>query len=388
MKNIYPLVLFAAMLTSCATTNNNFFRGDVIGFSDEVQTSYTTQTRGWLMNMKPQSPPYDLTKKDGENAMKTAIDKVDRGENTAAYYAMELAAKRVKYIRKKVAKKDPQTRYYIFLLTDGLDNASPEAAKHDKRVLFTRTHNQYKKRLHRKLRFAMGLFGKNKFEVYPILYEGDDIEKTKKTMSPEQYERMLADEMDCFRYSSEGKDKAPQLLHKDDYQVILNQLKETFNSSSFTFKVPKSYAGKEIRMNFVDERGKEVVMTAKLKKKLFSFVLKDIHFSNGCTIGNLRPVDLYPNDYANTYFVIEDFKLNEKAYYPIENKVKQEYKYENSWVLNSEYTSVTKAAIDTYFVIVMDGSRSLDGLNHDKDGFKEEQRMARNIIKILEESHH
>ena len=338
------------------------------------------------MNMKPQDPPFNLLTEDGKKAMFGEIYKVKRGENTAAYYAMELAAERVKYVRKKIAKRDPKTRYYIFLLTDGLDNASPETAKHDKRMLFTRTPEQYQKRLQKKLKSAMGWFGKNQFEVYPLFYEGDDIQETKQRnkMTDAQYEESLQEAMKCFRYSSEGIDNAPALIHGNDFSGILTDLRKKIDISSYTFKVPKSYANKEIRMTFLDKNGKEVVMTAKLAKTLSSFSLKDVHMSNGVTYGELRSVaSLYTNDYMNTYFCIEDFRLDGVAYYPDGKKVTQEVKSTSYWQLNSEYSEVTETAINTYFVLVIDGSRSLDGKNRTSKGFEEETNMAKEIMKII-----
>ncbi|MBO4739698.1 MAG: hypothetical protein J5606_09105, partial [Bacteroidales bacterium] len=86
----------------------------------------------------------------------------------------------------------------------------------------------------------------------------------------------------------------------------------------------------------------------------------------------------------NVYFVINDLQLNGVAYMPQADKVTQAYESRPGiWQLNSEYQEVTKTAINTYFVLVIDGSKSLDGKNNSKDGFKEETDMALEIMEIL-----
>lgn len=397
MKMKYLLIIvMTAFLTSCATTNHRFFRADVVGFSDKPTTSYDSD-RGLFMNLKPQSDPYDLLFKPNMLAMQHAVQSTPRGDNTTVYYAMELAAMRVKYIRRKVAKNDPETKYYIFLLTDGLDNASSQVAKNEKRILFNRTPEQYQKRVQRKLKGAMGLFHKNTFEVYPMMYEGEDMQemKVKNNLSDTAFKKMLADDMACFRYSSRGNEYAPELISSDDYTGIFNQLRNNFCSSSYTFRVPKSYANKSIRMTFVNRDGEQVIMTAQLKKSLFSYRLKNIQFSDGVTISDKNLVRgktdvrksekaFAKEDNVNVYFVIEDFRLNDIVYYPVKESVTQEYESRPGiWQPNSEYREVTEVNVDTYYILVIDGSNSLDGKNGDMEGFKMETNMALQIMEIV-----
>ncbi|MBQ7192387.1 MAG: hypothetical protein IJS00_05900 [Paludibacteraceae bacterium] len=271
-QNIYFL-LIALFLSSCATQHTRFLQGDVIGFSDEVRTSYRCP-RGMFSTFKEQNAAWNLLDDDQVGRMRTEIKELPpRGQNTAAYYAMELAAERIKYIRRHYAKNDPQTKYYIFLLTDGLDNASPELAKKEKKILFSKTPEQYQKRLQKKLKGAMGWFAKNTFEVYPMMFEGEDMQatKTRNRISDEQFKEKLAKDMECFRYSSTGE--APELISADNYQVIIEKLKHTFVSSSYTFRVPKSYVNKKIRMNFENRKGQKISLIGVLKKQGFSYIL-------------------------------------------------------------------------------------------------------------------
>ncbi|MBP5516231.1 MAG: hypothetical protein J6X86_04690 [Bacteroidales bacterium] len=379
-------LLFATisiMLFSSCTEHKQFFRGDVIGFSDEVETSYTTTSRGMFMNFKPQSAPYNLLNENDVTKMKYSIDKVPRGNNTSAYYAMELAAQRVKYIRKKIARNDPKTRYYIFLLTDGLDNSSPQVAKKDGRIMFSISPEKYQKRIQRKLKHAMGLWHKNEFEVYTLMYEGDDIEEAKRmnNMTDEQYDKILRNSMECFRYSSNGE--APELISANNFDSIIEKTKEKLKQTSYTFRVAKSYAGKKIRMNFKNNEGEEVTLTATLKKSLSSYSLTDVALSNGAT----ATIKAISGDNINALFVIEDFQLKDgHAYYPKKSATTQDYEIQPGlWQRNSEYIEKTNEMINTYFILVIDGSRSLDGKNHDKNGFEEETDLAKEIMEIMME---
>ncbi|MBQ7192039.1 MAG: hypothetical protein IJS00_04105 [Paludibacteraceae bacterium] len=91
----------------------------------------------------------------------------------------------------------------------------------------------------------------------------------------------------------------------------------------------------------------------------------------------------------NAYFTIEDIRLEGFPYFPIGEKVEQEYESAaNFWQLNSEYQEVTKGAVNTYFLLVIDGSRSLDGKNGEQNGFEQETDMAVQILDMLTERLH
>lgn len=387
----------AFLITSCKTIHTRYLQGDVIGFADRVETSYNAP-RGLFSELKPQDPRgWNLLDNKKERAtMRTQVQTIiPRGENTTAYYAMELAAERIKYMRRHM--HDPQTKYYIFLLTDGLDNASPELAKKEKKILFTRTPEQYQKRLKKKLKRAMGWFAKNTFEVYPMMFEGEDMQETKARnhMSDSQFKQKLEQDMECFRYSSQGE--APKLISAEDFKTIIGELRKQFVLSSYTFRIPKSYANKKIRMNFTDKKGQKVSLTGTLKKSGFSYILNDISFDNPqasylktsrfCSshgknfVAHAAPAG---KDELNTYFTIEDFRLGKDSYFPQGEKVEQEYESSPGfWQLNSEYHELTEGMINTYFLLVIDGSTSLDGKNKKQNGFELETKMAVDIMDML-----
>lgn len=400
-KIIYFVFAVCVVLFSSCANNRHFIRADVIGFSDEVRTSYDVnkEKRGMFSGISKQDPPYnlltfkngnwmpDLKQKDKINAELSA----PRGNMTAADYAMVLAAKRVNYVRRKIAKNDPNTKYYIFLLTDGLDNYSPTLAKEEHDVLFTKTPEKYQKRVQKKLKRAMGWFSKNKFEVYPMIYLGEDMQETKKrnSQTDEQFDKYIDEQMEHFRYSSVGE--APKVIKATDYNEIIENLRKQFISSSYTFRVSKTYVGKQIRMSFVNKNGDTATLTGTLTKKLFggytlqNFKIEGIQIDNNSEYikGNGQTLASTEIKDGNAYFIIEDLRYGKDLYFPDNSRVEQEIKTSGIWQLNSEYDEDISVSSDTYFMIVIDGSYSLDGKNKQQNGFEKEKKLAKEIVDML-----
>lgn len=388
------------LLSSCAS-NRHFLRADVIGFSNRVDMSYGSK-RGLFSGVTAQDEPYNLLTYNYKNdtwskneqtkkAIHTQLKSTPRGDMTAVDYAMVLAAKRVNYIRRKVAKNDPHTKYYIFLLTDGTDTYSTELAKQEHDIIFPKSQEQYEKRVQNKLKHAMGPFAKNQFEVYPMIYLGEDMLETKSRSKKNdvQFKQYIDDRMSHFRYSSIGE--APEVIQATDFGVIAKDLRKKFISSSYTFRVPTNVKGKQIRMNFVNRRGVKATLTGTLSKKLFSYVLTDIKL-NGVTIDltseyvkdNGKTLKANNSYDGNAYFTIDDIRYEKTLpYFPDESKVEQEIEISGIWQLNSEYSEDTDIAYDTYFVIVMDGSKSLNGKKNNQKGFEKELDLAEEIVDMI-----
>lgn len=386
-------VIVLLAFSSCSRENYRFLKGDVIGFSEDAKTSYSAE-KGVFKNLKEQSAPFDLTTREGVYDIQYFIrNDVPRGTNTSAYYAMELACDRIKYVRKHVAGNDGNIKYYIFLLTDGLDNNSGQAALNAKQHVFP--VKDYPKLLQKKLHKAMG-WSKNTFEVYPMLYEGDDIKSimSENNMDEKSYQQMLREQFECFRYSSTGE--APELIYADNFEEIFSELRKKFVSSSYEFRIPKSYAGHKIRMKFVNIEGKEAEMTGFLKKSLGSYSLEDIEV-NGMSINikdskyaiqngkGIKASERQDPSKSNVFFYIEGLELNGNAFIVGNGNedVKQYYQNNGIWIVNSEYSTENYATLLSYFIIVIDGSKSLDGINNNSNGFVKEQEMALDIIDLL-----
>ena len=386
------------IFTSCVSVKTRYLQGDVIGFSDEVTTSYDPSDINSYTMLKYPGRGWNLLTEKEKEAMKDYIKKrIPRGDNTTAYYAMELAAERIKYIRRQHAKHDPQTKFYIFLLTDGLDNGSPTYAQQKRKILFNISEEKYEERLQKKFKKAMGR-SKNTFETYPMLWVGDDMKNILKENNQKGKDARgwLEKQMKCFRYSSVGE--APKLITSTSYERILTELKKIFVSSNYTFRVPKSYNNKKIRMTFENEEGEKISLTGTLRRKGSSYLLDNIAFDNpratylktsqfcskdGKSLISHEPPQDEKSAYMNAYFTIEDLRLGNSSYFPLPEKVEQRYESRSMWILNSEYREITKTTINTYFILVLDGSNSLDGKYQKTNGFEQEIDMAITILDIL-----
>lgn len=359
-----------------------FLQADVVGFSERVETSYGA-SKHCFKNLETQKEPYDLMTEGGVAAITSYINnEIPRGKNTAAYYAVETACDRIRYVRKHQASGDKFTKYYIFLLTDGLDNNSSEAAKKDYETLFRITPEKYRERLQKKLRKAMG-WQKNLFEVYPMLYEGDDIKaiQTANNLDTGQYYQFLRNKFECFRYSSTGN--APPLIFSSDYEEIFSQMKDKFISSSYEFMVPKSYEGRRIMMKFRSEKGDEGVLTGLFRKKGFRYVIEDMEMT-GMTM-KLADQSFHHSEGSNVVFRMEEIMRNGLAFVVGDGAkdVQQFYEEDGLWIVNSEYYTEKKVNMDTYFILVIDGSTSLDGRSGATTEFDKEKEMARKIINLI-----
>lgn len=393
MLFVFVVVLLASF--SCSRVNYGYLKGDVIGFSQNAVTSYGAD-KGLLKNLNDQKAPYNLTTEEGKNAMLQFIDhEIPRGTNTSAYYAMELACDRIKYIRSHETGSDRFTKYYIFLLTDGLDNSSAQAAKNAGQHLIPVKTKDYPEYLQKKLRKTMG-WSSNTFEVYPMLYEGDDIKNIMRenNMDEASFHDYLRSKFECFRYSSTGN--APPLIFADDFQKIFSEMRQKFISSSYEFRIPKSYAGRRVRMKFVSDQGQVAEITGDFVKHPLHYNLENIQVS-GMSINikgsqfsimegtGLQAISQQDSTKSNVFFRIEELEKDGKAFIVSENPrdVTQYYQDGDLWIVNSEYNTENFANLDTYFIIVIDGSKSLDGPNGNSNGFSAEKKMARDIINMV-----
>jgi len=369
-------------LCSCSTVKMGFLKADVVGFSERVETSYGAK-KHCMKNLCQQKEPYDLMAPEGVQAMTAYVNnEIPRGRNTAAYYAVETACDRIRYVRQHQAKGDKFTKYYIFLLTDGLDNNSSEASLKDHETLFRVAPDKYRERLQKKLKNAMG-WSKNLFEVYPMLYEGDDIKaiQTANDLDTAQYYQFLRNKFECFRYSSTGN--APPLIFSSDFEEIFSQMKDKFISSSYEFMVPKSYLGKRVKMTFRSEKGDVGVVTGVFKKEGFKYVLEDMEVT-GMTM-RMTDESFHNNDGSNVVFRMEEMMKDGRAFVVGEeaNDVRQFYEEDGLWIVNSEYNTEKKVNMDTYFILVVDGSTSLDGRSGATTEFDKEKEMAEKIIQLI-----
>ncbi|MBR3799021.1 MAG: hypothetical protein IKK36_08935 [Bacteroidales bacterium] len=402
LKFIVALTILAAIMTSCATHKNGIY-SDVIGFSSKVESNYLINHKGRFKNLFRQMPPVNLTDSEDTAYFHRCVGhfpeelrkKDSITSNTALYYAVETACDRIRYIRKRYMKGNKETQYYIFATTDGLDNWSSQAALEDGQTLFRVKPNKYPKRVQRKLKRAMG-WSKNQFEVYPMVKDGQDLRTIQEynNMEDEEYVAYIDSIMDCLRYSSKGKEKAPEVIFKDNYDTIFSTVKEKFKTSSFSFLVPKGYSGERIRMLLTSDTGESAELTGLFHKKIFKYVLSDIEL-NGITI-NRESIyfkkdgkTLFPS--ANNLKAFQSgavkFKI-EKIESLIDGKkfdvnkevVKQYHETNGIWAQNTEYRKESLTTQNVYFIFVVDASASLS-----REDFDAEMEMVKSISHLMED---
>lgn len=369
IKTLLVTLPLAALLSACGAVHTRFLKADVIGFSSSVETSYNVN-RGKLQSKKVQTEPYDLTTAGDRVAMHRYIQTaIPEGEHSAVFYAMEMAGERVQYIRKNLSERDPETTYYIFLLTDGFDNASAQVAKNDGRNWSLVTFDKYQKRVRSALRSAMSPFSRNTFEVYPMIFKGAELKKMqeKNGMSDEEFLSYVSSQMDCFRFSSKGREKAPQIICSDNLDDIYAQLYRQVIHSSYRFRVPTAYIKKRIQMNFVNKQGQQASLSGVLKKKGSGYILDDlkldgINVSTKSKFINRRATKLIAQPSTDptemsAAFLIEDIRdLYDLPYLPDPKRVDQEVLMSgNLWYINPDFADNNDLDVNCYFVFVIDG---------------------------------
>lgn len=316
----FLLLLIALAFNSCATVRENRLMGDVIGFSDDVQTSFDYQP-GFFKNFMPQSNPYDLLNPSERNEMDKFIRSIPDGQNTVGYYALDMALDRIKYVRKKVMHKDPETKYYIVLLTDGLDNGSTVVAQNNHQGHY-KDINSYISKLNKKKSKVMGRKQKQDyFQIYPILFTAGDLEKMRRSnnMDNVTFNNYVMNMMEGYRGSSKGVEK-PAPIYGDNLDKLVKEFEEQFSIQGFEFLIPKGYLNKRIRMTIEDLTGNKASIEGTFAKQGYKFVFKDIAFSDGLisesvsTGGVIKSKNQSEKGSILSVFMIDNLKLNGKPF--------------------------------------------------------------------------
>ena len=126
LSGLALLCIGGIFLASCVTTYREKMYAEVLGFNDDVIP------KGGIPK---DQIPYDLRYDNEISALGEAIYALPSGENTAAFYALDIALDRVAAVQKNknLMEGDPNTRYYIVFFTDGLDNISTILAERNRR---------------------------------------------------------------------------------------------------------------------------------------------------------------------------------------------------------------------------------------------------------------
>jgi len=383
MKKIVLLILPLLALNACKI-HEQMAKTDLIGFSTDIEPSYSVR-QGTFKNWCPQGAPIDLT--ENEDQFISHLQELTSDDNTALYYATDVAIDRIRYVRKKVAKHDPQTLYYVFLISDGLDNASVKVAHNHHQASSVHSPEQYQQRIARRLRRAMGS-DKNSFTVYPMVYKGKDLKQVQlnNKMSDQAFDQYLKDQFACFRFST--KDSVPEVNIHTSFKDIYKQLQDEFLHSEYTFRVAKDYAGKQIRMSVKNKKGEKAQIEGTLQRTgLSSYVLKDFRLSgvsadlNDARYISTNQLNLKSQNDAyraeNVFFVLPDLRLekDQSLFVPVETI--QEYKNGEVWQQNTEYTKEAASKPNTYCIFLLDTSKSMD------TDIQEAKECIKKIVKMI-----
>lgn len=365
--------------------------GDVIGFSDDIQTSFEYDPSGIFAFLRPQSAPYNLLQGKGKNDMDKFIMKIPAGQNTVGLYALDVALDRVKYVRKKIMHKDPETKYYIIILTDGLDNGSTAIA-HSKHRLSKEDEEKYIKKLNKKKSKVMGCGKKqNYFQIYPIIFTKGDLTQAKiqNNMSSDQFKKYIMENMEGYKGASKGV-KAPDPIYGDNLEILVEEFKQQFAIQAFEFLVPKGYLNKKVRMTMEDLEGKQAWIEGVFVKKGFSYTFREITYSKGLVSESvpagsaIKAKNSGDNSNLCSVFMIDNLKLDGKPF-----RINMDVKKINQQVVdksgyytpNSEYESLAESRKNAYIMMVIDGSKSF------KENSQEAKEKAVEMRQIATQQH-
>jgi hypothetical protein len=330
-----------------------------------------------MVNDKRKEVPYDLLDLSQTELLGQAIRGLPSGENTAAFYALDIALDRVAKVQKnkELMEGDPSTKYYIVFFTDGLDNVSTGLAEKNHRrgnyankAEYGATLQERMNNILKKYRF-FGLIKSpnttNSFQSYALLYRGDDI--TKSDYTEDELEAQMRP------FTGAQNEQYPPVIQGSDLEKLLDDFKKAFVVSSFSFIIPKGYVGQRIRMRLnAEDEPDPVYFEAdfkRQKKTKFLFIKKDyytlenIQTSDGFTVqipGGTLPMDAesYNPDLNTVPFIVNGLKIGDSPYSVDKGLVTQWYYEDGKLRNNSEYKGTSGSKKNAYVLLVMDTSTS------------------------------
>lgn len=412
------IALVLLSVTSCKTTSKNVIYADYIAFGDNVKANYKIESR------RSKGKSYKIYDKElGTNetfVLQKELRGIQQEDNTAGIYAMDKGLDRIKYVQRRIFKKDPNTKYYMIFMTDGLDNISVQVAKNEKGVNY-KTPEKYKEKLRKKIVkiTRCNKREKNDFNIYPIVFTGTDLGDMRDDngMSAKDFYSYIQNNMDWLRGSSKGIENAPKVIASDDFDTIRREFENVFRASSFEFAVPKGYVNKKIKMELKGTASDDTdtistYFTAVLKNKGKKYYLTNIDLYGGLSTAEKdmesRKFKLYATNNKDRRGTLSTFVLdrpqvklennsNAKSYFvlplddsknPTVRQFTTEYNPKNPsvkdmWVRNSEYDSQLKSMANAYVQLIVDCSKSL-GLKDEKDNqFIKEIETAGVIVEFI-----
>jgi hypothetical protein len=357
-----------------------------MGFSDTVMFDYRF---------------YQLSGNEDEYAANLAaigetIHSLGRGSNTALFYSMDVALDRIKAIFRNSVRdtrntlvRDTDTRYYIVILTDGLDNISTQLARNSGRGRYNNV-DEYAAKLQERM---STVFGKgnttNIFQSYVLVFKGADLLGNGFT------DAVIRGRMAPLTGAQNAP--RPQPIVSDDTRELLTQFvtqfRETYTYTSFSFLIPKGYADKNSRvsMQLVDAFGNDCAFEGTFVRGSGGFLsgegrytFEDIQTSEGFTFTELETgvlkEDITEKNPTNARFTITHLRHKNTLYEVADNK---QYIYDDgAWRMNSERSGAGGKDRNAYVLLLLDRSSSLT----DEDVQMTEETVLyiiRNMIEAL-----
>lgn len=348
LKKLFYFTFAAALFSSCTSMQDTKVFANVMTFSGDVNKLYMKN--------------YDLNEGYKVQSLWRGIENLTVLNNeTAEYYAMDIALDEIQ--NRVLKKKDKETKYYLILLTDGLDNVSLEMARKDGRGVYD-SLEAYADSLNKRMNTILNksyLFGLvqneniyNTFQSWPIMFFGDD-------MKSSGYEKKEA--MELLKPLAGAQNTFTQNpIVEEETGRILELFKQQFVVTQYSFLIPKGYVEKRVKMSFYDKNGKNATMEADFKRiGKDKFGLSKIKTSENFFI-DTKDSDIIISDESgdgenSAVFTIDNLRLNEKPYSI--KSAKQEYYENGKFRTNSEFDDKAGMKKNAYILLVLDTSKSL-----------------------------
>ena len=348
LKKLFYFTFAAALFSSCTSMQDTKVFANVMTFSGDVNKLYMKN--------------YDLNEGYKVQSLWRGIENLTVLNNeTAEYYAMDIALDEIQ--NRVLKKKDKETKYYLILLTDGLDNVSLEMARKDGRGVYD-SLEAYADSLNKRMNTILNksyLFGLvqneniyNTFQSWPIMFFGDD-------MKSSGYEKKEA--MELLKPLAGAQNTfTPNPIVEEETGRILELFKQQFVVTQYSFLIPKGYVEKRVKMSFYDKNGKNATMEADFKRiGKDKFGLSKIKTSENFFI-DTKDSDIIISDESgdgenSAVFTIDNLRLNEKPYSI--KSAKQEYYENGKFRTNSEFDDKAGMKKNAYILLVLVTSKSL-----------------------------
>jgi hypothetical protein len=331
---------------------------DAVRFSDNVTSTFDGKANC--------NTPYLLGNTKDYGTIMSFISKTGQGQNTSAYYALDVALDRIEFVKNSYLKEDPNTKYYVIMLTDGLDNNS--IAKNPKMT----SREMYAEAIQKRM---SQIFKKspNAFKSYVLLYEGKDW--LANDFSDDDTKKIL----DPFTGSAGSATERPRPINGKDFGQLAERFQKEFTSYDFDFSITAGYRGQTCRMLLKDApvESEKIWIEADFIYKKKQYQLENIKTSAGLTYNKAAFINKgVKKDESNVSFSFKDLKLKGESR-EITNKEKvTQWFYEYGKPLkNSEYGTKDSMTQDAYVILIMDESSS-----YSKEDFKASQELMMKII--------